>query len=182
MHTFRKSYTEIGRIYFFTATIHKWKSLLNDNANKALIVNYLKELSDKKLIRIYAFVLMPNHIHFIWQQLKKNGKETPQGSFLKYTGHELLKKIKQAGQSKEYEVTVANKKHEIWQRDSLSIEIYSREVARQKLGYIHFNPVSSKWQLSKDDLDYYYSSARYYESGVDDFSFLNNLYEVFDGD
>jgi len=24
---------------------------------------------------------MPNHVPFIWQQLQKNGKETPQGSF-----------------------------------------------------------------------------------------------------
>ena len=32
-----------------------------------------------------------------------------------------------------------------------------------------------------DDLDYYYSSARFYESGVDEFGFLNNIFEIFDG-
>ncbi len=37
-----------------------------------------------------------------------------------------------------------NKKHEIWQRDSLGIEIYNRAIAQQKLNYIHFNPVSGK--------------------------------------
>ena len=109
-------------------------------------------------------------------------RETPQGSFLKYSAHEFLKKLKQNGASKIYEVNAANKKHEIWQRDSLSIEIYSREVARQKLNYIHFNPVSGKWKLAKDDLDYYYSSAMFYETGIDTFGFLNNLYTVFDGD
>jgi len=36
--------------------------------------------------------------------------------------------------------------------------------------------------LAKDDINYYYSSARFYETGVDDFGLLNNLYEVFDGD
>jgi putative transposase len=132
VQTIRKSLTEREKIYFFTATVHQWKCLLNDNANKDLIISYLKELSQKKLIKLYAFVLMPNHVHLIWQPLAKNGKETPQGSFLKYTAHEFLKKLKQSGQSKEYEVTAANKKHEIWQRDSLSVEIYSREVARQK--------------------------------------------------
>ena len=134
MQTTRKSYSEINKIYFFTATIHQWKYLLSDDGNKELIINYLKELSEKKFIKVYAFVLMPNHIHFIWKQLNKNGKETPQGSFLKYTAHEFLKKLKQSGQSKEYEVIATNKKHEIWQRDSLSVEIYSREVAKQKLG------------------------------------------------
>jgi REP element-mobilizing transposase RayT len=37
---------------------------------------------------------MPNHVHLVWQQLQKNGKETPQGSFLKYTAHEFFKIIK----------------------------------------------------------------------------------------
>ena len=147
-----------------------------------MIIDYLKKLSDANLITIYAFVVMPNHVHFIWRQNNLNGKETPQGSFLKYTSHEFLKELKLEGVSKMYEVNAANKKHEIWQRDSLSVEIYSREVAQQKLEYIHFNPVSSKWKLSKDDLDYYYSSAMFYESGVDDFGFLNNIYTVFDGE
>ena len=154
---------------------------MDSKENKDLIIDYLRKLSDANLITIYAFVIMPNHVHFIWRQNNLNGKETPQGSFLKYTGHEFLKKLQLAGKSKMYEVNAANKKHEIWQRDSLSVEIYSREVAVQKLEYIQFNPVSGVWKLSKDDLDYYYSSARFYEFGVDDFGFLNNLYTVFDG-
>ncbi len=118
----------------------------------------------------------PESTHFIWQQLQKNGKETPQGSFLKYTAHEFLKVLKQDGISKLYEVNAANKKHEIWQRDSLSIEIVSKEFAKQRLDYIHFNPVSGKWNLAKDYLDYYYSSTRFYDTGVDEFGFLNNLF------
>ena len=65
-------------------------------------------------------------------------------------------------------------------KETLSIEVYSRAVAKQKLEYIHFNPVSGVWQLSKDDLNYHYSSARFYESGIDDFGFLHDLYEEFD--
>ena len=63
-----------------------------------------------------------------------------------------------------YEVNVANKKHKLWQRDSLSVEIYSKAVAMQKLPYIHFNPVSGKQTLSNDDLNYHYSSAKFYEN------------------
>jgi hypothetical protein len=47
---------------------------------------------------------------------------------------------------------------------------------KKKIDYIHFNPVSGKWNLAKDYLDYYYSSARFYETGVDEFGFLNNLF------
>lgn len=178
----RKSYNTTNRIYFFTATIHKWFALLEQDGNRELIIKYLKKLSDDGLLTVYGFVLMPNHVHIIWKQNKLNGKETPQGSFLKYTAHKFLNKLTSTGRSVLYEVNAANKKHEIWQRDSLSIEIYSRTVAAQKLNYIHFNPVSGKWQLAKDDLDYYYSSARFYETGIDEFGFLINLYEVFDGE
>ena len=86
---------------------------------------------------------------------KKMEKETPQGSFLKYTAHELLKTLKQEGASKQCEVNAANKKHEIRQRDSLSIELVSLEFAKQKIDYIHYNPVSGKWNLAKNYLEYY---------------------------
>ena len=116
MKTIRKSYTETNKIYFFTATIHEWLPLLNCRENKELILAYLKELTDRNLIRVYGFVIMPNHIHFIWEQTMNNGKESAQGSFLKYTAHEFLKKLKLAGDSGKYEVNAANKKHEIWHK------------------------------------------------------------------
>ena len=84
--------------------------------------------------------------------------------------------------AKAYKVTISNKSYEIWQRDSLGIEIYTRAVSKQKLDYIHANPISGKWHLAKDDISYYYSSAHFYETGIDKFGFLNNLYMVFDGD
>jgi putative transposase len=177
----RKSHTSLGKIYFWTATIHKWFHLLKTDDNKQLIVDSLKYLSDGNFITVYAFVIMPNHIHLIWQLNKLNGKETPKGSFLKYTAHKLLEQLKQAGESNNYIVNQTNKKHEIWQADSLGIEIISPEVARQKMDYIHFNPVSGKWQLAKDDITYYFSSARFYETGIDEFGFLNDLISVFDG-
>lgn len=107
---------------------------------------------------------------------KLNGKETPKGSFLKYSSYLFLKELKANGNSKYYEVNKTNKKHEIWERDSLDVEVYSREVAKQKLNYIHFNPVTGKWKFAKDDLNYYFSSAKFYETGVDDFGFLNNIF------
>ena len=181
-HTKRKSHTEIGEIYFWTATIHNWHHLLEGDTNKQLVTAYLKKLSDAGLVSIYAFVIMPNHIHLIWQQNKLNGKETPKGSLLKYTSHEFLKMLKVQGRSSLYEVNAANKKHEIWQRDSLGIAIYNVKAARQKLEYIHNNPVRGKWYLAKDYLSYPYSSARFYETGEDAFGFLKNIFTVMYGD
>jgi putative transposase len=94
----RKSFTAPNKIYFWTATIHKWHHLLEDDTVKQIIINSLKVLSDRNIITVYAFVIMPNHIHLIWQQIAKNGKETPKGSFMKFTAHEFRKYVKLSAQ------------------------------------------------------------------------------------
>jgi hypothetical protein len=65
----------------------------------------------------------------------------------------IFKNIKAHGTSKLYEINAANKKDQIWQRNSLSVEISSATFARQKLEYIHFNSISGKWNLAKDYLE-----------------------------
>ena len=58
-----------------------------------------------------------------------------------------------------------NKKHEVFQ-DSLDCkEVITEKFVRQKLNYIHKNPVSGKWELVDHYLDYEYSSARFYDLG-----------------
>ncbi|WP_373524353.1 hypothetical protein [Aquiflexum sp.] len=52
---------ELEKIYFFTATIHNWIPLFNEGSYKKIILSSLKYLSDKQLIKIYGFVIMPNH-------------------------------------------------------------------------------------------------------------------------
>ena len=105
----RKSYTSLNKIYFLTATIHKWLTLLESKENKELIISYLKKLSEEDKIVVYGFVIMPNHIHIIWEQINNNGKETAQGSFLKYTAHEFLKVLKLKGENHKYAVVASNK-------------------------------------------------------------------------
>lgn len=169
--TQRKSFTAQNKIYFWTATIYKWHYFLEDNTVKEIIINSLKTLSDRNLITVYAFVIMPNPIHLIWRQDAKNGKETPKGSFMKFTAHQFRKYLMLKGGLENYKVQAGNKEYEFWQGDSLGIEIWNRKVAQQKLNYIHANPVSKKWSLAKDDISYFYSSTKFYELGIDDFGF-----------
>lgn len=35
-----------------------------------------------------------------------------------------------------------------------------------------------KWQLAKDYLSYHFSSARFYETGIDEFGFLKNIFTL----
>lgn len=178
----RKSYMEIGEVFFWTATINGWKHLLADDIYKKIIIDSLTNLSERGLADVYAFVIMPNHIHLIWKTNMLNGKETVQGSFLKYTAHQFKKllRTKPSAPLSKYAVDASNKKYEFWQRDPLAIELYSRSVMVQKLHYIHMNPLAPHWQLAIDPSDYYWSSASFYERGTNHFAFLKNIWTVFD--
>lgn len=63
----------------------------------------------------------------------------------------------------------------------MGIEIYSRKLMIQKLNYIHRNPNKGKWRLSKDDISYRYSSAKFYETGEDELGVLQDIFIEFDG-
>lgn len=177
----RKSHIDKGEIYFWTATINKWQRLLEKEEYKDVIINSLQYLSDEGKVDVFAFVIMPNHIHLIWRVNELNGKESPQGSLLKYTAHSFKKMLRKEGDSKlaSYAVNAANKNYEFWQSDSLAIPLFTKKVAVQKLKYVHFNPLAEHWQLVKDPCDYKYSSARYYELGEKNFPFLKDMWEEF---
>ncbi len=177
----RKSYIEIGEIYFWTATINNWQRLLQADEYKQVIVDSLEYLSSRGKIDVFAFVIMPNHIHLIWRVNENNGMETAQSSFLKHTAHTFKKLLakENIGLLQDYAVEAHNKTHEFWLRDSLAINLYTREVAYQKLDYIHYNPVVEQWQLVKDPCDYKYSTARFYEQDIKEFAFVKDLREEF---
>jgi len=170
---------DLGKVYFFTATIKDWYPLLDKKGFKDILISSLKFLSNKGLIRIYGFVFMPNHIHLILENIEMNGKELPHASFLKFTSHQFLKNLSLNDPKalNNFKVNESNKLHSFWQRDSLAVEIYSEVVAYQKLDYIHNNPCRGKWMLVDNPVNYHFSSYEFYEYGIDRFGFLNHLGE-----
>ena len=176
----RKSYIEIGEMYFWTATINNWNYLLKEDKFKEVIIGSLQTLSEKGLIDVFAFVIMPNHMHLIFRTNRLNGKETVQGSILKFTAHEFKKLLKDNPAALvKYAVDTHNKKYEFWQRDSLAVHLYSKHVMLQKLNFIHLNPLAAHWNLVNEPSKYNYSSAKYYEMNEKNFDFLKDLMQEF---
>ena len=167
---------KLHTIYFYTATIKEWKNLLEPDRYKDIIINSLKYLVDKKKLAVYGLVIMPNHIHIIWELLAMNGKEKPHASFMKFTSHEFLNEMRMNHPEKlqAYEVESVTRDYNFWQRDPLPIELYTRSVVEQKLIYIHNNPLQEHWNLCQEPEQYKYSSALFYATGVDPFGILTH--------
>ena len=160
---------------FFTATIYEWNHLLSDDNHKDIIIDSLKFLVTDKRIELNAFVIMSNHIHLIWQPLFSFSPSGIQASFMKYTAQQLKRSLikNDAEALANFKVNKHDREYQIWKREPLSIELISEDLFKQKLEYIHYNPV--KAGLCEKPEDYYYSSARFYLDGLDNFKMLTHF-------
>ncbi|TAF76568.1 MAG: transposase, partial [Bacteroidetes bacterium] len=127
--------------YFFTATILEWKHLLKPDKFKDIIVNSLAYMAENNRMKIFAFIIMSNHIHVIWQNIPPYNQKENQLSFMKFTAQMILKELRNNHQEvlKHFEVNLKDRKYQIWERNPLSIELRSKHVSEQKLTYIHEN-------------------------------------------
>lgn len=105
--------------------------LVETDENKIVIINSLQWLVQKELVKIYGYVIIPNHIHLMWEQLKINGKELPKNSFEKFTAKSLVNKMKANNDSTfiNYAVTATDRQYNVWLRDQWAILVFSREMA-----------------------------------------------------
>jgi REP-associated tyrosine transposase len=165
---------EQNYVQFFTASILKWKPLLLNNDYKEIIIRSLEFLTINKRVKVFGFVIMPNHIHLLWQVSRPHELRNVQRDFMKYCSQQIQKDLRTNDPliHKEYEVNLKDRKFQIWQRNPLSVDLFSRKVIEQRLDYIHNNPVQGKWMLSTDPSDYRYSSVRFYEEENHEFTLL----------
>lgn len=177
----RNSRMFLSETYFWTDTVKDWRSILYNDTYKQLIIDTLKELTIRKKIKVYGFVIMPNHIHLIWKMVAKNGKEFPHASFNKYTSHQIVDDLKKTNKSLliQFEVNDIERNHRIWQRDPLAVLMDDVSKLEQKLDYIHENPLQEHWDLCSKPEDYRWSSSKFYETGIDGFGFLTHYKEDF---
>ena len=115
---------------------------------------------------------MSNHFHLMWQMLGDYKREDVQRNFLKYTSQQILKVLRNEKSTMQAELLVQSKdrKYQVWERNPLSIPLWSAPVIDQKLEYIHYNPV--KAGLCKYPWEYIYSSAGFYYKSDKRWSFL----------
>ena len=150
-------------LYFTTATILHWNHLLSEDKFKDIIIDAFRFCVDQKRADIWAFVIMSNHFHLVWQILEPNELIHVRQSLLKFTSQKIIAKLLDDGQIQkleEFRVRRGDRNYQIWKRDPLSVEILYDKVLNQKINYIHNNPVRNG--LVDLPEHYVFSSARDY--------------------
>ena len=170
----------IKNFFFFTATVLNWKHILKPDKYKDIIIESFKFLVNKNCVRIFAFVIMPNHYHTVWRINENLEKSDFQRDSMKFTGQTILRDLKSYHKEIHNSMYVGAKdrKYQFCERNPLSVPLYSQKVVEQKINYIHGNPIKPKWNFAAEPQDYKYSSAGFYYTGKDEFGFLENYLEV----
>jgi REP-associated tyrosine transposase len=162
------SFHDPSHLFFITASLIEWKHLFSTPEYALIPLNSFAWLQQQKRILLFAFVIMPSHLHAIIKPENGTIAEILQ-QFGSFTAHEVLKKLRANHQTDLLNMFNRNRRdkrhqHSIWQ-DIQAKNIYSMDFLRQKFEYVHQNPVAKDWNLVKDRADYLYSSAGYYDCG-----------------
>jgi REP element-mobilizing transposase RayT len=158
--------------YFVTFTCYKWLPLFELCNSYSSVYNWF-EIIKAKGADVIGYVIMPNHVHCLihinnsttsLNKLVANGKR-----FMAYEIVKILKEndridilglLEEGVQKKEL---VKGKKHQVFKASFDARPCFDESMLEQKLDYIHANPVSGKWSLVDDFVDYKHSSAGFYE-------------------
>lgn len=170
---------ENGKIYFYTCSIYNWIPILDFVPCQNIILNSLSFLVEKQAVKVLGFVVMPNHLHFIWKPIENKSITNLQLSFMRFTAQKIKFWLidENPEELRKFLVNKKDREYQVWQRNPLAIELYTPKVLEQKLDYIHNNPCQGKWMLAQTPLDYPLSSFAFYEKEETHFSFLSHYRE-----
>lgn len=165
-------------LFFTTATVKNWKHLLKPDKYKRIITDSLQFLSEEDTVRVYAFVIMPNHLHLIWQLIGNQDLPLVQLRFLKYVAQNIKYDLRDHHPEilEEFKVGRSDRQYQFFKERPLSVPLFSDKIVIQKMNYLHQNPMQPKWHLAPRAEDYYWSSAAFYAKGDLTWPFLRHFW------
>ncbi|MFD1770379.1 REP-associated tyrosine transposase [Sphingobacterium suaedae] len=160
-------------LYFISFATVYWIDVFIRRSYFDLIIDSLAYCRKEKGMEIFAWCIMPSHLHLIFR-----AKDGNPGRLIKslkvYTSKRIRIEIANNPQESRKEWLLGMMKHagkrnsnvkdtQFWQQQNHPIELWSPEVIEQKLNYIHSNPVEAGFV--EEAHHWKYSSARDYSGG-----------------
>jgi REP element-mobilizing transposase RayT len=156
--------TEPDKPHFLTSTVLEWMPVFTRPETVQILLDSWSHLREHHGLRLYGFVILENHCHWAARapQLDKCVAK-----FHSYTARCIIDLLREAGVRfllKRFAFAKRahkrDRRYQFWQEGCHSELIWSEEVMRQKLDYIHYNPVKRGYVAEPEQ--WRYSSAANY--------------------
>ena len=164
----RYQFNDPQSAHFLTCTIVNWLPVFTRPETVDILLNSFRYLQRERDLRLYGYVILENHLHWIAasQDLARDVAH-----FKSFTAREIvgcLEELNTYTLLKQFEFRKrayrSDRSYQIWQEGSHPQEIQSWDMMRQKLDYIHENPVKRGYVEIPGH--WRYSSARDYDGGT----------------
>ena len=139
--------------HFITFTVKKWYYLFDRNNRFEILEDSFVYCQKHKELKIYAFVFMLNHLHFIASAPDLIGIVRDMKTFL---SKEIQKNII-ATEPNILQLFKEKNGYSVWQKTNAPKLIETENFFQQKMEYIHHNPVLKQYVHYPED--WYWSSA-----------------------
>lgn len=154
--------------YFVSFATVYWIDVFTREMYMIILAKSIDYCRKHKGMELFAYSFMPSHIHLIFRSKDEKPAELLR-DFKKFTAKKILSAIAENPQESRKEWLLwmferAGKKmaivekYQFWQHHNQPIESWSTEVIKQKLDYIHSNPVKAGFVTQPTE--WKYSSAR----------------------
>jgi len=155
----RKVYDIEGHAHFITFSCYKRRRFLDDNRAKCIVVHLLDAELRKTGGSCMGFVIMPDHVHALIRFAEPGMLSSFIQQWKRKSSYRLKKFLEEHLVA--YAATI-DMREPIWQARFHDFNVFSTERGREKLEYMHNNPVRKG--LVADPREWGYSSARWYLS------------------
>ena len=149
--------------HFVTCTVLHWIPVFTRPATVNIVLDTLRHLMSDGL-KIYAFVILENHLHLVVQSEQL---DVDMARFKSYTAKKLIQYLAENNVTQVLDQLAFYKKahkkdnsYQFWQEGIHPEWIQNNEMMRQKVEYIHNNPVKRGYIDQPEH--WRYSSARSY--------------------
>jgi REP element-mobilizing transposase RayT len=131
-------------MYFVTFTVHQWVDIFTRKLYIEILIESLKFCQREKGLKIFAWVVMSNHVHLILRS-DKNKLSDIIRDFKKFTSTKIVKLIEENKKEsrRSWLLWLFKKEDKIWfwEEGYHGEEITTPDFFETKLNYIHLNPV-----------------------------------------
>ena len=162
--------------YFISCSIVNWIAAFSNPAIADIVLDSLSFLHKQQRLTLHAYVLMENHLHLIASSPNFSDEMR---NFKSYTASQCIKWYQEKNRQWVLEQLQRYKnqhkigqKYQFWQEGFHPKLIQNEAILRNKLEYIHNNPVARGYV--DDPIHWRYSSYRNY-MGVDGILMVDKL-------